>query len=115
MDSNFGLAEKQALTDQLMKLNSESMVMTEALAQKPQTTAEDRLVKALNDAIDVAAQVTTLPTQSVVARVQFSISNDINAGVGFVFLSGSSKASAGIDFTKTSVNSIEITLKKDRT
>lgn len=77
-------------------------------------TAEDRLVKALNDAIDIAAQVTTLPTQSVVAKVQFSISNDINAGVSFVFLSGSSKATAGVDFTKTSVNSIEVTLKKDQ-
>jgi len=114
MDSNFGLAEKKALADQLAMLNSESMILTEEIAQKPQMTAEDRLVKALNDAIDVAAQVTTLPTQSVVAKVQFSISNDISAGVSFVFLSGSSKASAGIDFTKTSVNSIEITLNKDQ-
>ena len=111
MDSVFSLPEKKTLTDHLAQLQALSkMAATDASASQ-QETAEDKLAKALNEAIDVASQVTILPTDSVVAKVQFSISNDINAGVSFVFLSGSSKASAGVDFTKTSVNSIEVTLK----
>jgi hypothetical protein len=113
MDSIFGLPEKKALATQLARLEAlSSITASNPQAATRQQTAEDQLLKALNDAIDVASQVTVLPTDSVVAKVQFSISNEIDAGVSFVFLGGTSKASAGIDFTKTSVNSIEITLKK---
>jgi hypothetical protein len=111
MDSVFSLPDKKALTDHLDRLQALSKMEMSDTAAAQQQTAEDKLAQALNDAIDVASQVTILPTDSVVAKVQFSISNDINAGVSFVFLGGSSKASAGVDFTKTSVNSIEVTFK----
>ena len=68
---------------------------------------------ALNDAIEIASQVTALPNTSVIAKVQFSVSNEVDVGVSFIIY-GNSKASAGLNFSKASVNSIEITLKKDK-
>lgn len=69
---------------------------------------------ALNDAIEIASQVSVLPNTSVVAKIQFSVSNEVDVGVSFIIY-GSSKASAGLNFSKASVNSIEITLKKNKT
>jgi len=108
MDSNFGLQEKKELAALVARRNALASVKGEG------PTARDHLIKAINDAVEVASGVTTLPTDSVVAKVQFSISNDLNAGVSFVILGNGSKATAGIDFTKTSVNSIEITMKKNK-
>jgi hypothetical protein len=114
LETQFTSDDKKALEQQLAQFESLGFVgMTEA-AQTKQKSAEDRLRDALNDAIEIASQVSVLPNTSVVAKLQFSVSNEVDAGVSFIIY-GSSKASAGLNFTKASVNSIEITLKKNKT
>jgi hypothetical protein len=111
LDTQFTRQDKQQLKEYLEQLQSFSLLATEPDAKTKQKTAEEKLKDALNEAMTIASEVTILPNVSVVAKVQFSVSNELDAGVSFIIY-GSSKASAGIDFAKTSVNSIEITLKK---
>jgi len=113
LDTQFTSEDKKELKEYLTQLESLSSMATTPDAKSKQKSAEDRLRDALNDAIEIASQVTVLPNASVVAKVQFSVSNEVDAGVSFVIY-GSSKASAGLNFSKASVNSIEITLKKDK-
>lgn len=113
IDTQFSSDDKKELKQYLTQLQSVSLLDTNPAAKAKQKSAEDRLRDALNDAIEIASQVTVLPNTSVVAKVQFSVSNELDVGVSFIIY-GSSKASAGLNFTKASVNSIEITLKKDK-
>jgi hypothetical protein len=114
LDTQFSSNDKKELKQYLTQLESFSVLDINPAAKTKQKSAEDRLRDALNDAVEIASQVTVLPNTSVVAKIQFSVSNEVDAGVSFIIY-GSSKASAGLNFTKASVNSIEITLKKDRT
>jgi hypothetical protein len=115
LETQFSREDKKVLQQSLVQLDSlSSTFITGPQAKEKQKTAEDKLKEALNEAMDIASQVSVLSNASVVAKVQFSVSNEVDAGVSFVFL-GTSRASAGLNFTKASVNSIEITLKKDQT
>ena len=113
IETQFSSDDKKQLRQYLTQLQSVSELYINPGAKPKQKTAEEKLRDALNDAIEIASQVSVLPNTSVVAKVQFSVSNEVDAGVSFVVY-GSSKASAGVNFTKASVNSIEITLKKDK-
>jgi hypothetical protein len=114
MDAVFSHEDKKELSQYLSTLQSLSIVEVDPAAKSKQKNAEDKLKDALNEAMDIASQVTVLPNTTVVAKVQFSVSNEVDAGVSFVIY-GPAKGSAGLDFTKTSVNSIEVTLKKAKT
>jgi hypothetical protein len=114
IETQFTRDDKKILQQQLAELEAVGLVDTTPAAKTKQKTAEDRLRDALNDAIEIASQVSVLPNTSVVAKIQFSVSNEVDVGVSFIIY-GSSKASAGLNFSKASVNSIEITLKKDKT
>jgi hypothetical protein len=114
LETQFTSDDKKALQQQLAQLEALSFVDTTEAAKAKQKTAEDRLRDALNDAIEIASQVSVLPNTSVVAKIQFSVSNEVDVGVSFIIY-GSSKASAGLNFSKASVNSIEIALKKNKT
>jgi hypothetical protein len=114
IETQFTSDDKKALQEHLAQLEAVSFVDTTPAVKTKQKTAEDRLRDALNDAIEIASQVSVLPNTSVVAKIQFSVSNEVDVGVSFIIY-GSSKASAGLNFSKASVNSIEITLKKSKT
>lgn len=114
IETQFTSDDKKILQQQLAELEAAGFVDTTPAAKTKQKTAEDRLRDALNDAIEIASQVSVLPNTSAVAKIQFSVSNEVDVGVSFIVY-GSSKASAGLNFSKASVNSIEITLKKNKT
>jgi hypothetical protein len=74
---------------------------------KPLADLKEPLARAIATAATMAASINVLPLSEATIKIEFAVSREAGGKIGFTIVSV--EGGAGIDFTKTSKNSLELT------